>query len=224
VFVAAEQPLSSWLKPLRGEPGTFRSEGAGREPDAVGRVQDVTFMPFYRLHRRLYSIYWDLFTPAEWGEQQAAYAAEAERRRRLEAATVAYLEPGEVVFEREFNYRGGEDARPQRIMGRPGRRGGSWFSYDVPVDPAHPAALLITYYSDDRRGTPAEFEIHVDGQWLADQELRLSEPPRFFDVGYPVPTESMRGKEKLTVRFQAKQGSQIATVFGLRMIRADAER
>jgi DUF1680 family protein len=224
VFVAAGQPLSSWLKPLRGEPGTFRSEGAGREPDAVGRVQDVTFMPFYRLHRRLYSIYWDLFTPAEWGEQQAAYAAEAERRRRLEAATVAYLEPGEVVFEREFNYRGGEDARPQRIMGRPGRRGGSWFSYDVPVDPAHPAALLITYYSDDRRGTPAEFEIHVDGQWLADQELRLSEPPRFFDVEYPVPTESMRGKEKLTVRFQAKQGSQIATVFGLRMIRADAER
>jgi hypothetical protein len=84
--------------------------------------------------------------------------------------------------------------------------------------------LLITYYSDDRRGTPAEFEIHVDGQWLVDQELRLSEPPRFFDVEYPVPTESMRGKEKLTVRFQAKQGSQIATVFGLRMIRADAER
>ncbi len=224
VLVAAEQPLSSWLKPVGGARGGFRSDGVGREPDAVGRVHDVTFVPFYRLHRRTYSTYWDLFTPAEWEEQRAAYAAEAERRRRLEAATVAYLEPGEIVFEREFNYRGGEDARPQRIMGRPGRRGGSWFSFDVPVDPAHPAALIITYYSDDRRGTPAEFEIRVDGQWLADQELRLTEPPRFFEVEYPVPAELTQGREKVTVRFQAKEGSQIATVFGLRMIRADAER
>jgi len=224
VFVAAEQPVSSWLKPVGGAPGVFRSDGVGREADAVGRVQDVTFVPFYRLHRRTYSTYWDLFTPAEWEEQRAAYAAEAERRRRLEAATVAYLEPGEIVFEREFNYQGGEDARPQRILGRPGRRGGSWFSFDVPVEPAHPMAMIVTYYSDDRRGTPAEFEILVDGQWVADQDLRLTEPPRFFDVEYPVPAELLQGKDRVTVRFEAKQGSQIATVFGLRMIRADAER
>jgi len=224
VFVAADQPPSSWLEPVDGEPGVFRSDGVGREPDAVGRVRDVTFVPFYRLHRRLYSTYWDLFTPAEWEEQRAAYAAEAERRRRLEAATVAYLEPGEIVFEREFNYQGGADARPQRILGRPGRRGGSWFSFDVPVDPDHPMALIVTYYSDDRRGTPAEFEILVDGRRLADQELRLSEPPRFFDVEYPVPAELVRGKDSVTLRFEAKPGSQIATVFGIRMIRADAER
>ena len=224
VFVAAEEPVSSWLRPVEGTRGVFRSDGVGREADAVGRVQDVTFVPFYRLHRRTYSTYWDLFTPAEWEEQRAAYAAEAERRRRLEAATVAYLEPGEIVFEREFNYQGGEDARPQRILGRPGRRGGSWFSFDVPVEPAHPMAMIVTYYSDDRRGTPAEFEILVDGQWVADQDLRLTEPPRFFDVEYPVPAELLQGKDRVTVRFEAKQGSQIATVFGLRMIRADAER
>jgi DUF1680 family protein len=224
VFVAAEEPVSSWLKPAGGPRGGFRSDGVGREPDAVGRAQDVTFLPFYRLHRRTYSAYWDLFTPAEWEEQRAAYAAEAERRRRLEAATLAYLEPGEIVFEREFNYQGGEDARPQRILGRPGRRGGSWFSYDMPVDPAHPMAVIVTYYSDDRRGTPAEFEIMVDGQRVADQELRLTEPPRFFDVEYAVPTGLVQGKRKVTVRFEAKEGSQIATVFAIRIIRADAER
>jgi DUF1680 family protein len=224
VFVAAEQPVSSWLKPAGDAPGAFRSDGVGREPDAVGRVHDVTFVPFYRLHRRTYSTYWDLFTHAEWDEQRAAYAAEAERRRRLEAASVAYLEPGEVVFEREYNYQGGADARPQRILGRPGRRGGSWFSYDVPIDPQHPMAIVITYYSDDRRGTPADFEILVDGQRVAEQELRLTEPPRFFDVEYPIPSELARGKSMVTVRFQAKEGSQIATVFGLRVIRSDAER
>jgi len=113
---------------------------------------------------------------------------------------------------------------PQRILGRPGRRGTSWFSYDVPVDSAHPMVLLATYYSGDRRGTPAEFEIQVDGRCVADQALRLSDPHRFFDVEYRIPQELIGGKASVTVRFEAKAGSQIATVFALRMIRGDSAR
>ena len=224
VFVAAEQPVASWVKPVGEAPVRFRTDGVGRQPDAGARTQDVDLVPFYRLHRRTYATYWDLFTPAEWEEQRARYVAEAERQRRLEAATVAWLQPGEVVFERQFNYQGGADATPQRIMGRPGRRGGSWFSYDLPVEPAHPMTLIATYYSGDRRGTPADFEIQVDGRRVAGQEVRLSNAPQFFDAEYPIPPELIRGKEKVTVRFQAKDGSQIATVFGLRMIRGDAAR
>src|SRR2546430_7332957 len=138
VFVAAEQPVASWVKPVGEAPVRFRTDGVGRQPDAGARTQDVDLVPFYRLHRRTYATYWDLFTPAEWEEQKARYVAEAERQRRLEAATVAWLQPGEGGFERQFNYQGGQDATPQRIMGRPGRRGGSWFSYDPPVEPAHP--------------------------------------------------------------------------------------
>jgi hypothetical protein len=196
----------------------------GREPDATDRVHDVEFQPFFRLHRRTYSTYWDLFTPAEWNAKKAEYAAEAERLRRLEAATVAWLQPGEVVFERPFNYQAGEGAVAQRMLGRPGRHGTTWFSYDLPVDPTHPMTLIATYYSGDRRAMPADFEIQVDGQRVAAQQLKLSDPQRFLDIEYPVPADLVRGKSKVTVRFQAKTGSQIATVFGLRMIRGDAAR
>ena len=219
VFVAAQQPLASWLKPVAA--GRFRTDGVGREPDPAARVSDVDFQPFFRLHRRTYATYWDLFTPAEWETKKVEYVAEAERIRKLEAATVAYLQPGEVMFERPFNYQAGDGVVPQRIMGRPGRRGRSWFSYDVPVDPAHPMVLIATYYSGDRRGTPAAFEILVDGERVAEQELRLNDPQRFFDVEYPIRPELVRGKSKVTVRFQAKDGSQIATVFGLRIIRGE---
>ena len=226
VLVAAERPVAEWLKPLDETAVRFRSDRVGREPDATDRVRDVELVPFYRLHRRTYATYWDLFTPAEWEAKKAEYAAEAERLRRLEAATVAYLEPGEVVFERRFNYQAGEDVFAERIMGRPGRRGGgrSWFSYDVPVDPAHPMILIATYYSGDRRGLPADFEVQVDGRRVAGEALRLTSPHRFFDVEYPLPQELVRGRSKVTVRFQAKEGSQIATVFALRMIRGDRER
>jgi len=84
--------------------------------------------------------------------------------------------------------------------------------------------VIATYFSGDRRGTPADFEIQVDGRWISDQHLGLSDPHRFFDLEYRLPQDLVRGKSKVTARFQAKQGSQIATVFGLRVIRGDAER
>ena len=222
VFVTDSAAVADWVKPA-GESGNFTTD-AGREPDGTGRARSVNLMSFYRLHRRTYSTYWDLFTPAEWEVQKAAYAAEAERLRRLEAATVAWLQPGETVFERPFNYQAGDNVFPQRIMGRPGRSGRTWFSYDLPVEPAHPMTLIATYYSGDRRGTPADFTILVDGTQVGAQHVAFAEPPHFYDIEYPVSAGVMRGRTKVTVRFEAKALSQIATVFGLRMIRGDAPR
>src|SRR2546423_14681392 len=59
-LVAAERPVSEWLRPVIGKPGTFRIEGVGRDLSAeVGVVKgastddrDVELGPFYRLHRR----------------------------------------------------------------------------------------------------------------------------------------------------------------------------
>ena len=56
---------------------------------------------------------------------------------------------------------------------------------------------------------------------MAEQHLDRSDPGRFLDLTYGVPDELVRGKAKVTVRFQAKDGSQIAAVFGIRMVRAD---
>ncbi len=224
VFVAAEQPVSDWLKPLPNRPGEFRTDGVGRMPDAADQVTDVNFVPFYRLHRRTYAVYWDLFTAPEWEKKKAEYAAEQERRRKLELATVAYVQPGEMQPERDYNYRGAADARPTRAEGRPGRQAGSWFSFDLPVDPPHPMALVVTYYSGQWLRRPARFEIIVDGHPTARQEVARSDPARFFDVEYPIDAKAIQDKKKVTVRFQAAEGSTVAGVFGIRMIRADAER
>ncbi len=206
--------MTEWLKPVADKPGQFRTDGVGRE-------NDVDFVPFYRLHRRTYGVYWDLLTPAEWEKRAAEIAAERERQRKLEAATVAFVQPGEMQPERDFNYQG-EDSSPDRVMGRPARRGTKWFSFDLPVEPGQPMALVVTYYSDEwRRRT---FDILVDGQRVGEQTIERGGPVRFFDVEYPVPAELVKDKQKVTVRFQATNGNEIAAVFGIRMIRADAER
>lgn len=214
VFVAAERPVAEWLRPVPGKCGAFRTDG-------VGRDRDVDFVPFYRLHRRTYAVYWDLFTPVEWQQRSADLAAEAERQRKLEAATVGFVQPGEMQAERDANMQG-EDTSPDRVMGRPGRRGTKWFSFDLPVDPAHPLALVVTYYYDEwQRRT---FDILVNDQRIGEQTIERRGPLKFFEVEYAVPGECVNNKRKVTVKFQATQGNEIGCVFGLRMIRADAER
>ena len=46
----------------------------------------------------------------------------------------------------------------------------------------------------------------------------------FFDVDYKIPSDLIKDKRKVTVRFQATAGSEIPTVFGVRTIRAEANR
>ena len=204
VFVAAEQPLSSWLKPVPDQSGAFRSSGVGRESDH-NSPRDVTFVPFYRLHERAYSIYCDLYTPGEWTQKAAEIAKEQERQRRLQAATVSFVQPGEMQPERNFNQQG-EETYPERVLGRAGRNGRKWFSFDMPVDPAHPLTLLVTYHGGERRRA-ARFDILVDGQKIAVQEITPSRPPGFFDTEYPLPAALVQGKQKVTVRFQVQEGS-----------------
>ncbi|MCI0490744.1 MAG: glycoside hydrolase family 127 protein [Blastocatellia bacterium] len=217
-FVAAERPVTDWLKPVPGRPGNFRSEGVGRE-------QDVELVPFYRLHRRVYSVYMDLFTPAEWEKKTAEVAAERERHRKLEAATVSFAQPGDAELERAFNQKG-EETSPVRRAERTGRSARKWFSLDIAVDETHPMTLIVTYHGEERQ--TRTFEILVDGVRVGEQTVERHRPgsssKHFFDVEYAIPADLIKGKQKITVRFQATGGNETAGVFGVRMIRADAQR
>jgi DUF1680 family protein len=219
VFVAAGKTIDEWVQPVSGEAGHFRIRDVGRDSFGADIEIETDLIPFYRLHRRTYSIYFDLFTEAGWEEKKAEYVAEQERQRALEKATVAYAQPGEMQPERDFNFQGGEDSRVARAMGRAGRRGSSWFSFDLPVEPDRPMVLVVTYYSGERRGSQALFDILVDGQHVSQQGVENSDPPRFFDVEYALDPAMIKGKEKVTVRFEAAEGNSIASVFGIRMIR-----
>jgi len=214
VFVTDDKSVADWLKPVPGTPGMFRTEGVGHE-------EEVNFVPFYRLERRTYAAYWDLYSGTEWDARAKELAAEREKQQKLERATVAFAQPGEMQAERDFNEQG-EGSDPDRVMGRAARRGSKWFSFDLPVDPAHPAALVVTYYSDEWR--KRTFDILADGQRIGEQTVAKEAPARFYDVEYALPAAAIANKQKVTIRFQATDGNEIAAVFGLRTIRADAAR
>ena len=217
VLVAANQSVENWLKPVAGKPGTFLTSG-------LGLTTDITFVPFYQLPRRKYAIYWDMFTPEEWKKKSEAYAAELEKQKKLEAATVAFAQPGQMQTERDFNQQG-EESSPVHLEGRYGRRGTKWFSFDLPVEAGHPMSLVVTFSNDARR--KGSFDVLVEGKKVGEQSTERRSPEqelRFFDVEYAIPSELIEGKQRVTVRFEASAGSDIPGVFGIRMVRADHER
>jgi len=221
VFVTEEVPVESWVKPVAGETGHFRTAGVGREPNADGKAHDVDLVPFYRLHQRVYATYWDVLTPKVWEARLAGYVTEAERLKKLDAATVAQVKPVNKASEAQYHFEGGKDVTVQRMSGRLGRASRTGFSYTLPVEAGHPMALVATYYSADRRTSPASFQVLVDGQKIADQDVPRTDPGRFYDVTYAVPAALVQGKPAVTVKFQSKAGSQVAAIYGLRMVRAD---
>ena len=86
------------------------------------------------------------------------------------------------------------------------------------VDPAKSNSLECTYWgSDDGR----VFDILVDGQVLATQTLNRNNPNQFFERQYYIPLALTKGKNKITIRFQAHPGKTAGGVFGVRMLREE---
>src|SRR5579871_185979 len=212
--LVADKPLDQWLKPESGKPGWFKTTGAGL-------TNDIEFAPLYELPRRRYAVYWDVFTSEEWNKRSAEYKAEQEKQQKLQAATIAFAQPGEMQSERDFNEQG-EDSKPLLWRGHHGRGGKGWFSFDLPVDVVHPTKLLVTYGGEAWR--KSSFEILIDGQKIADRSEPTHSPDQesqLIDVSYAIPPELLTGKNKVTVRFAATNGNDIRGVFGLRTVRAD---
>jgi len=222
-FVTSEKPVAEWLQPVADRLGVFHTVGVGRTPN--DSEKELEFVPFYRLHKRMYGIYFDLYSSENWSKKLAELAAAQKKQQLLEAATIGFIAPGDAEKEKSFNQQG-EDTNQDRNVGRPGRRAKKWFSYDIPVDSTKPVAVVVTFNTDERGKRSGE--ILVDGQRMGEQSIDRSPPGsasgRFFDVEYKIPTELLKDKKKVTVKFQATGGNETATVFGVRTIRADADR
>lgn len=218
LLVASPHPVSEWVKPLAGKPGHFVIAGIARKIQEPEKTIEVELVPFYRLHRRLYSGYWDYIDEAEFQKRATDYKAEVERLKKLEEATVVKVQLGDQKGEKEFNFQAGENINFQRVLGWGSRRGRGWFSLDLPLKDLTRPKLHVTYYSEERL-RPCRFTISLDGEQLVTEEITRLPSPGFIEKEYPLPENLMKGKSKITVRFQAEPGSEIAPVVRLRLLR-----
>ena len=221
-LVAADRPIDSWVVVTGTRQGDFKAQNVARVFGQAGAAGDVSLAPFYRTQRRTYSVYFDVVTPADFDARGTAMAAERDRARRLEAATVGFVQPGEMQPERDYNYQSEPaDRAVGRTNGRGSRAGTGWFSFDLSVDASAPMGVIVTYFNE--LGLPAplgNFDILVDGTKVGHYEPNQT-ASGFYPAQYAVPANLISGKSKVTVRFQSNAGSRIVPVCGVRMVRAN---
>jgi DUF1680 family protein len=225
VLVADGRPVSEWVVPSPARPGNFVASQVARVPAQPAPPTDVALSPFYRTHGRTYSLYFDVLTPAEFDNRAAQVVAERERIRRLEAATLAYVQPGDAQVERTVNYQSDPTNRQAaRTNGRSSRGGTGWFSFDLPAEGAKDMAVVVTYLNElGLEPAAGNFQILVEGTEIARFQTNQS-ATGFYDAWYEIPLNLLAGKTRVTVRFQALGNGRIAPVFGVRMIRAGEAR
>ncbi len=195
-----------------GSPEIFRLPG-----EASGA--SVTLEPLYRVHGdRHYVVYWDLFTRPQWQARETEYVAEQVGRKRLESRTVDLVNPGEEQNERDHKLEAEKSATG--VFGNRGWRhadDGGFFRYVVKVLPSQPLELRVTYWGSDagRR----VFDILVDGKKLATETLENNHPDTFYDQTYALSEQLTRGKNEVSVTFQAHPRHTAGGIFGLRILR-----
>jgi uncharacterized protein len=191
---------------------------------SVGLQNNLKLQPFYSIYNDHYSVYWDVFTQQAWAEQQIVYESRRKLEYEREQSTVDELRVGEMQPERDHELVGentevGEEHTHKFRIANPGGH----FSFTMKVVPDFSYTLVATYWGMDNRGR--QFDILVDGEKIASEDLNKYKESKFYDITYRIPTNLTNGKPKVTVRFQPKDKNSAGPVYGVRMVReAKADR
>lgn len=211
-----KEKILAQFQPVAGEPNTFTAPAAVFRTSFEKPEGTVTFVPFYKEYKRPYAVYWEIYDDAKWAEKENQFKAEKEKQRQFEARRIDGLDVFDQA-ERDHHFLG-ENTSTGEHLGRHWRHAvdGGFFQYEFKVQPEGEQVLFCRYWGSD---VGRKFDILVDGKKLATQELKNDRPGEFFTVEYPLPVEMLKGKEKITVRFQASAHGIAGGVFGCSILK-----
>lgn len=95
-------------------------------------------------------------------------------------------------------------------------KGGS-FSYMMQVLPDQAMTLNCRYWGGEKKGHL--FDIAVDNQIIATQNLTGIAPGHYVDMEYKIPASLTRGKTRVKVEFQAHTTTMAGGLYGCQMLK-----
>ena len=209
--------LLAGITPVSVEKAVYKTNG-------IGRPGDMTFKPFYAQWERRNAVYFSKYNDAEWAEAQVTYKAEQARLKDEAARSVDVMHLGEMQPERDHNLKS-DISFPVVYRGRQGRdaRTKGFFSFEMKTQrdgkDVGPLILQATYWGSENNRV---FDILVDGVVIAHERLTGRQPGAWIDVNYPIPVELTKGKARVTIKFDPKEGKTAGPVFGVKLFTAAA--
>ena len=202
------------LKPVPGKPLHFKL--ATRMENAI----DGELQPFFEIHDSRYMMYWLAFGENDYKAYMQKLADEEKARQALEARTVDKVNPGEQQPETDHNMEADvtERGNTEGVFFRDARDG-HFFSYLMQTKGETNLSLQLKFWGQDEWRT-SEFDIYVNDKLLCSvNNSHRWRTTQFKTVDYAIPSEFVKGKKEIRVKFVAHKGKQVGQIYGVRLVK-----
>lgn len=177
------------------------------------RYKNLKLVPFYRLSNSRYLVYWPYTTRKNLPALLQSLQEKQKEKSAMEARTIDMVNIGEQQPETDHQFQGEQTAHGL-FRERHFRDGSGWFSYVLQNKAIEAATLRLTFYGAENQ---RNFNIFINGKLLSQVQSGGNRGETFYEMDFPVP-EALNAVQ-MTVKFAAVEGSAIAGVYGLQLLR-----
>ena len=202
------------LKPVPGKPLHFKL-ATHMENTIDGELQ-----PFFEIHDSRYMMYWLALGENDYKAYMQKLADEEKARQALEARTVDKVNPGEQQPETDHRMETDESNKgnTEGIFFRDAKDG-HYFSYLMQTKGETNLSLQLKFWGQDEWRT-SEFDIYVNDKLLCSvNNSHRWRTTQFKTVDYAIPSEFVKGKKEIRVKFVAHKGKQVGQIYGVRLVK-----
>ena len=215
ILIADEvEDIVNQITPIEGKPLHFMLE-TKMENGISNELQ-----PFFEIHDSRYMIYWLALSEKNYQGYLDDLAKKEQERQALEARTVDKVQPGEQQPETDHKMESDQSNRGNTndVFFRDARNG-HYFSYLMQTAGETDLTLRLTFWGQDEWRT-CEFDIMVDDQLLCSvNNTHKWRTSQFKTEDYPIPSNLLKGKAQVRIKFVAKPGKQVGEIYGVRLIK-----
>ena len=202
------------LKPIPGKPLHFKL--ATHMENAI----DGELQPFFEIHDSRYMMYWLALGENDYKAYMQKLADEEKARQALEARTVDKVNPGEQQPETDHRMETDDSNKgnTEGIFFRDAKDG-HYFSYLMQTKGETNLSLQLKFWGQDEWRT-SEFDIYVNDKLLCSvNNSHRWRTTQFKTVDYAIPSEFVKGKKEIRVKFVAHKGKQVGQIYGVRLVK-----
>ena len=202
------------LKPIPGKPLHFKL-ATHMENAIEGELQ-----PFFEIHDSRYMMYWLALGENDYKAYMQKLADEEKARQALEARTVDKVNPGEQQPETDHRMETDDSNKgnTEGIFFRDAKDG-HYFSYLMQTKGETNLSLQLKFWGQDEWRT-SEFDIYFNDKLLCSvNNSHRWRTTQFKTVDYAIPSEFVKGKKEIRVKFVAHKGKQVGQIYGVRLVK-----
>ena len=202
------------LKPIPGKPLHFKL-ATHMENAIEGELQ-----PFFEIHDSRYMMYWLVLGENDYKAYMQKLADEEKARQALENRTVDKVSPGEQQPETDHRMEtdNSDKGNTEGVFFRDAKDG-HYFSYLMQTKGETDLSLQLKFWGQDEWRT-SEFDIYIDDRLLTSvNNSHRWRTTQFKTVDYAIPSELVKGKKEVRVKFVAHKGKQVGQIYGVRLVK-----